>query len=724
MRKLKVLVFLGLVGLLLFAHPRAQKVEASPGWVSPTGYFDSANDWTNEPHAYDGNTDTSARSGNYTPGHWTSFLELTLTSPIYSNRIRWQAARGDIGVTKGDFDVYRDGQWVNVYEGSFADHTWVEKFFDPGQVTRARMRFYISGSVSYAWGRVYEFDFWELPADNQFPTCSLVANPSSGDMPLTVSLDGSGSSDPDGSIVKYEWDWTDDGTYDYSESPGDGVATHTYDIGDYTARLRVIDDDGAASTCTASISVSAPAGVGWVSPVAHSASPSEWKRPEDIYDDDLGTFGYGWSKHYNWGYFIEFLAGPFESDRLRYHAMYDSTYPVGAIDVDVYAETTPDHWEWVDVYEGPPEYDQWVVLTFSPYNVKKMRFRNRGSGILGRLRLREVDFYKMPPNQPPTCSLVADPSSGEAPLTVTLDGSGSSDPDGSIVKYEWDWTDDGNYDYAESPGDGRATHSYGVGDHTARLRITDDDGATSTCTASISVSPPPALPAKTMNDDSSTDGKPGGGSRGGLVSALTISQPSDTRSISERGFVVVGYSGLDLPSYQELENVAGFDGNITSLSDISSSGRYRWVGCAGNECVIDSSPCNLGVSAVVFVDGDLRISTNFATELSQPDMGELMNARQSCSSSLAFIVSGDINIEGDVNNIYGIFLAEGDISTGSSANPLYVFGSLLAHTIGFGRNLGADNENYPGERIVFMPRYFLTLGDYLGQASYSWKEVK
>ena len=41
------------------------------------------------------------------------------------------------------------------------------------------------------------------------------------------------------------------------------------------------------------------------------------------------------------------------------------------------------------------------------------------------------------PNAPPAASFTATPTSGEAPLAVSFDGSGSSDSDGSIVTYSW-----------------------------------------------------------------------------------------------------------------------------------------------------------------------------------------------------------------------------------------------------------------------------------------------
>src|SRR3954470_9750138 len=55
-----------------------------------------------------------------------------------------------------------------------------------------------------------------------------------------VSFDASSSSDSDGRVVKYEWDWEADGTYD--ETHTSPMATHKYEFaGTYTIRLRVTD---------------------------------------------------------------------------------------------------------------------------------------------------------------------------------------------------------------------------------------------------------------------------------------------------------------------------------------------------------------------------------------------------------------------------------------------------------------------------------------------------
>ncbi len=46
-----------------------------------------------------------------------------------------------------------------------------------------------------------------------------------------------------------------------------------------------------------------------------------------------------------------------------------------------------------------------------------------------------------PPNQPPKAIMTATPRSGNAPLTVQFDGTGSSDPEGKALTYAWDFGD-------------------------------------------------------------------------------------------------------------------------------------------------------------------------------------------------------------------------------------------------------------------------------------------
>ena len=91
-----------------------------------------------------------------------------------------------------------------------------------------------------------------------------------------------------------------------------------------------------------------------------------------------------------------------------------------------------------------------------------------------------------PPNSPPVARFTRTPSSGEAPLNVSFNASASSDPDGSIASYAWSFGDGGS-------GSGvTVTHTYaGAGTYTARLTVTDNDGATDSTSQTIETFTPP-----------------------------------------------------------------------------------------------------------------------------------------------------------------------------------------------------------------------------------------
>ena len=88
-------------------------------------------------------------------------------------------------------------------------------------------------------------------ATNQPPVADAKATPTYGDTPLSVDFDGTGSTDPEGDSITYEWDFTGDGTVDAT-----GAATsHIYqEAGEFDATLAVTDAQGARDTDTVEIS--------------------------------------------------------------------------------------------------------------------------------------------------------------------------------------------------------------------------------------------------------------------------------------------------------------------------------------------------------------------------------------------------------------------------------------------------------------------------------------
>ncbi|MBC8870185.1 MAG: PKD domain-containing protein [Planctomycetes bacterium] len=89
-------------------------------------------------------------------------------------------------------------------------------------------------------------------------------------------------------------------------------------------------------------------------------------------------------------------------------------------------------------------------------------------------------------NNPPTAAATRTPSSGTGTVNVSFDASGSSDPDGNMLTYSWDFGDGNN-------GSGQTTsHTYyNWGENTivrtATLTVTDLWGAQDTTTLTVSI---------------------------------------------------------------------------------------------------------------------------------------------------------------------------------------------------------------------------------------------
>lgn len=91
---------------------------------------------------------------------------------------------------------------------------------------------------------------------NQSPVPSFTYAPSGPTINDVVTFDASSSYDPDGRIVRFEWDFDGDGIYDLTSGPGSPTAEWLYDYGgSYQVTLRVTDDDGAMAVTTGRIEV-------------------------------------------------------------------------------------------------------------------------------------------------------------------------------------------------------------------------------------------------------------------------------------------------------------------------------------------------------------------------------------------------------------------------------------------------------------------------------------
>ncbi len=107
--------------------------------------------------------------------------------------------------------------------------------------------------------------------------------------------------------------------------------------------------------------------------------------------------------------------------------------------------------------------------------------------------------------EPPTCDVQGD-TAGNVGDTLNFDGSGSSDPDGTIESYDWD--------FGDGTGDSGAmvSHAYGAGGlYVVTLTVTDNDDLSSNCSLTVDINAAPECDAGgpyagTINEDILFDG--------------------------------------------------------------------------------------------------------------------------------------------------------------------------------------------------------------------------
>ena len=86
------------------------------------------------------------------------------------------------------------------------------------------------------------------------------------------------------------------------------------------------------------------------------------------------------------------------------------------------------------------------------------------------------------PNEPPIAAFETSVRSGGAPLMLDLDARASSDPDGTIVSWEWTFGD------GSTASGERVTHTFeDAGCHSIELVVTDDGDATGAASGSVAV---------------------------------------------------------------------------------------------------------------------------------------------------------------------------------------------------------------------------------------------
>jgi PKD repeat protein len=130
-------------------------------------------------------------------------------------------------------------------------------------------------------------------------------------------------------------------------------------------------------------------------------------------------------------------------------------------------------------WANTPSYTDYSALSDRAYRYRVRAWNTGGSSPWSNI----ADVPPMSANQRPTAVMSALPSTGTAPLTVTFDGRGSTDSDGTVSSWAWNFGD------GSVGGGALITHVYSnPGTYTALLTVTDNSGASGTATRSIVVS--------------------------------------------------------------------------------------------------------------------------------------------------------------------------------------------------------------------------------------------
>jgi PKD repeat protein len=269
------------------------------------------------------------------------------------------------------------------------------------------------------------------------PTVDAGANVTA-EVNTPAQLQGSGKSNNDnGRITKYEWDFENDGVWDYSD-PSTAKVKHTYTVvRSYVAKLRVTDEHDQTATDTTNVNITAKPNT---PPTANAG-------------DDQTVF-------------------------VGASAMFHGT----GSDVD--GQIVSFQWDFdgdgVWDYENPSSGTATFTFTSPGTFESTMRVTDDRGGVAD-----DRCVVSVVANQPPIANAGGD-MSVECGETVVFDGTSSSDPENQRLTFSWDYDDS---DGLQVDGTGpQVDHTYTKGgEFTATLTVTDELGKSSKDTAIITV---------------------------------------------------------------------------------------------------------------------------------------------------------------------------------------------------------------------------------------------
>jgi glucose/arabinose dehydrogenase len=262
--------------------------------------------------------------------------------------------------------------------------------------------------------------------------------------------------------------------------------------------------------------------------------------------------------------------------------------------------------------------------------------------------VRRIRYFSA--NRPPVAVAAASPTAGAAPLAVTFNGTGSSDPDaGDTISYAWDLDEDGLFDDATVA---QPTRTYtAAGTYVALLRVTDAAGA-SAVSAPLTITVGNTAPNATIAapaagttwrvgdviafSGSATDPEQGSLPASSLTWELVMHHcPSNCHQHSIQSFAGVASGSFtapdhEYPSHLELRLTATDAGGLTDVESIELDPQTVALTFAsspgGLQLVVGSTAGTAPVTRTVIVG-----SSNSVSAVSPQTLGESSYAFSSWS---------------------------------------------------------------------------------------------
>lgn len=250
-----------------------------------------------------------------------------------------------------------------------------------------------------------------------------------------IQFNGTNSTDADGTIVSYYWEFGDHTNPD-KDTSNIANPTYTYNSpGTYVAKLTVTDDDKANSTDTINITI-------------------DNRKPMVDIGSDISGSTYE---------IIDFV--------------------ITAFDPDGFLRS----FEWDFNGDGTIDWHSSIMIPTTHFYTKAGNFKAKLT-VTDDYNEKIVKEKSVTITEPQNIPPIADAGLNQTVHTgnVLLKGTGF-DGDGAVVKYEWDYDGDGKFDWSSS-STGIAEYDYDLeGDYLAKFQVTDNKGITATDIVKITV---------------------------------------------------------------------------------------------------------------------------------------------------------------------------------------------------------------------------------------------